>query len=282
MSPPPDVLERLGLAQDGWTPLDGGMNAVWRRGDEVLKRVVEPDEAQAEVRMLRAVQLPVAVPALLGVAEEHGATWLLTSWLPGERLSQVWDALDGQERTAVAEVLGHALATLWATSVEGLAEAPLRLADRPTQVEAAVRRQLGFGLDPAHRDELRALARATPLDADLVVTHADLHGDQVLLGRGPRGWQVTGLLDFGDAVLAPRHYDLVSPFCALLGPDLRLRETLVDAAGLEVDADWADRMLALTLLHPWIELPLLLEAGASLRSLAAWLSVRPPRRRGPA
>lgn len=282
MSPPAAVLGRLELPQGGWTPLSGGMNAVWRRGDLVLKQVVEDVEAQVEQRMLAAVRVPVAVPTLLGAAEHDGATWLLTSWLPGERLSQVWDALDRPARTAVAETLGHVLAALWATPVDGLSEAPLALGDRTVQIEAALQRQLGFGLDPAHCDDLRALAGAATLDDERVVTHADLHADQVLLGRGPRGWQVTGLLDFGDAVLAPRHYDLVSPFCALLGPDRGLREVLVDAAGLGVDADWMPRVLALTVLHPWIEVPRLWRAGGALSSLSAWLSVRPPRLRGPA
>lgn len=282
MSPPGEVLERLALVQHGWTPLAGGMNPVWRRGDHVLKRVAETGEAQAEQRMLGAVRLPVPVPALLGAADHDGATWLLISWLPGERLSQVWDGLDRAARTTVAETLGGALAALWATPVDGLGDAPLTLEDRPAQVEAAVRRQLGFGLDPAHADDLRALASAAPLDDERVATHADLHRDQVLLARGPRGWQVTGLLDFGDAVRAPRHYDLVSPFCSLLGPDPGLREALVDAAGLGVDADWLPRLLALTVLHPWIGLAQVVGAGARLPSLAAWLSVRPPRLRGPA
>ena len=282
MTPPVEVLEHLGLSHEGWSPLSGGMNAVWRRGEHVLKQVTDPSEAQAERRLLATVQLPVNTPTLIGVADHQGATWLLTSWLPGERLSQVWGALERQERTAVAEALGHALAALWATPVDGLDKAPLGLADRPREVEAAVLRQLQFGLDPTHLHALRALAGSQPLEGDVVVTHADLHADQVLLGRGPRGWQVTGLLDFGDAVLAPRHYDLVSPFCDLLGPDRHLREALIDAAGLAVDADWDRRMLALTLLHPWMDLQRLLRPGVHLAALSAWLSARPPPRRGPA
>lgn len=275
MIPPAGALSALHLPDDGWTPLSGGMNAVWRRGDLVLKRVTDPDEATAERLLLTtAPALPVPIPAWIGAADHEGATWQLTSWLPGERLSQVWASLDHPARTAVAETLGHTLAALWATPVTGLQRAPLRLAERPAQIEAAAQRHLL----PA--DVLGELAGSEVLDEDCVVTHADLHGDQVLMTRDARGWRVSGLLDFGDATLAPRHYDLVSPFCDLLGPDQSLREVMVDAAGLHIDAGWDRRMTALALLHPWIDVPRLL--SPDLTSLSAWLSARPPHRRGPA
>jgi aminoglycoside phosphotransferase (APT) family kinase protein len=62
-----------------------------------------------------------------------------------------------------------------------------------------------------------------------VVLHADLTGDNVLVG----GDRVTGIIDFADAFVGPLTYELAAPACFVTRGSPAHRDSMLRGRGLE-------------------------------------------------
>lgn len=82
-----------------------------------------------------------------------------------------------------------------------------------------------------------------------VLLSADLTEEHVLLAERKGRWRVTGLIDFGDAVMGHPHYDFIAVLAFFtFGRPVRSR-ALVEAYGLELTPALADRLTTYCLLH---------------------------------
>jgi hygromycin-B 7''-O-kinase len=92
-----------------------------------------------------------------------------------------------------------------------------------------------------------------------VLLSADITGDHVLLTRQDGCWCITGLIDFGDAMMGHPHYEFIAPFVCFTFGSPHLTWQLVASYGLAFTRDLADRLTTYCLLHRYARLDDFLE-----------------------
>jgi hygromycin-B 7''-O-kinase len=104
------------------------------------------------------------------------------------------------------------------------------------------------GLD----DLLHDAAALTALDRPPVILTGEYIPENFLLSRGSSGWQLAGLIDFGDVMTGMREYDLLGPSAFMTAGMPRRVRSLFEGFGYsaaDITPDLKQRLMALMLLH---------------------------------
>lgn len=261
------ICARHALDPETLAPGHPGTHVVFHAGrDRVVKLYAPPwpDDFQRERAVLERLSAHpgLGAPQCLAEGQLEGWPYLVMTSVHGLRLGDAWPSLDQHEREQVARRCGEWLAALHEVPTAGLE--PLSI-DWPAF--AAERARLCLAEQRAagpHEGWLRAVA---DLLADLpplyepgflpVVLHADLTEENVFVGCFGGRWKITGVIDYGDAMLGHPHYDLACPGCFVTRGSIARQRALLLTFGLPeatLDADLARRLLAYTLLHRYIRL----------------------------
>ncbi len=236
-----------------WERASGGLNVVWLGPDAVIKCYLprDADEARYERDALRAIagRVPAPVPEILAEGEVDGWPWVALSRLRGTPLLE--SGLDRTGRLRAAHQAGE-----WLAALHAIAAPPSIAARRPNFARWLLdawpdtrERHLHEGLATAIVDASPERVAAMGLTVgDAVFAHADLHDENLLVDEHGK---LTGVLDFGDAAVAPIAFDLVAPVVHVGRGD----RAVIDAifAGLGRAVNRRD-VAAHALLHPWAEL----------------------------
>jgi Ser/Thr protein kinase RdoA (MazF antagonist) len=197
--------------------------------------------------------------------------------IPGHSLSQASDQLGPTDRLNLAAFLGRHLRAL-----HSLPTPPTLIQAREpfreflhAQYAACEQRLRDWGAVSPHLlgtlhfylfDE--AAWDTALLEPTLRLIHADLNADHVLGQRDPNtgAWTPTGLIDFGDARVADRLYELVPLHLGLFGSDTTLLRAFMAAYGPDDDLqrDFVRRAMNFTLLFQFNALGWLAKARSAL------------------
>jgi len=218
---------------------------------------------ERDVYRLLATQPDIPAPALIAsgtLFEERDDKWfwpyLVTQVLPGLSMSE--SELGETDRFAIATWLGPVVRRLHSLPLPEVGllasgwEPFLRfLTEQRAEV---VNNHIRWGVLPAHL--IAQIERYLPDLTDLIDTesvpvllHCDLNGDHVL-GESIAGhWQPTGIIDFGDARVGDRMYELVALHLGLFDANKQYLRTFLDAYGLDaaIQRDFVRRAMSMTL-----------------------------------
>jgi hygromycin-B 7''-O-kinase len=223
---------------------------------------------EREIYELLAGRGDIPTPALLAAGtlfpEEGGWPWpyLVSQLLPGRSLREMAGRVDAADTLAVAEWLGPILRSLH--QVRPPASAYLR----PTweAFDRFLAAQCANAV--AHHQQWQHLperliaqidAYLPPL-AELVdhraaphLLHCDLNADHVLGDFAGGRWRPTAIIDFGDARVGDRFYELPALHIGLFRGDKRLLRAFLEAYGFDAEMrrDFPRRAMSMTLLHEW-------------------------------
>ncbi|MBN6037130.1 phosphotransferase family protein [Amycolatopsis sp. 195334CR] len=257
------LLAELDMADQRVERFEDGSLPVYAVGDELVLKLFPPvhlDEVATEAGVLRALdgKLPIPTPHLARTGEVDGWGYVLMSRLTGESLSSVWGQLTGEDKDALAQRLGEALAALHRTPAPDLG--PADWSDFiATQRANAVERQRSAGLAEEWLEQIPAFLAEVELGTpEPVLLHTEFMRDHLLVQRGPGGWALSGIFDFEPAMRGAPEYDLVGVGVFVAGGDLAFFRRLLLAYGYtpeQLDTDFARRCLAYTLLHVYSNLP---------------------------
>jgi hypothetical protein len=242
-----EILERHDLGDAGGEPV-AGFNATYPTfvyGDVVVKLFGhlrswrESHAAERAAQDLVATDPEIAAPGLLGegrLYDDVDAPW---PYLITTRISGVaWrDAeLSTEQRLSVAAELGRQIRRVHALR-------PLRvlaLENPPALNVAAAAEQ--SSLPPhliAQIDDY--LARLPPFDRIFV------HGDLVAAHAFVESGRLTGIIDWGDAIVADRHYELIQLYRDMFACDKALLRVFLEACDWPVGKDFPRQALGLAL-----------------------------------
>lgn len=242
-----EILERHDLAGTGREPV-AGFNATYPTflyGDVVVKffgysRAWRTSHAAERVaQALVATDPEIAAPRLLGegqLFDDVDAPW---PYLITTRVSGVasWRAeLSAEQRLSVAAELGRQVRRVHALRPSGVATD----ADRPALNVAAAAEQ--SSLPPhliAQIDDY--LARLGPFDR--VFAHGDLTATHVFVENG----RLTGIIDWGDAMVTDRHYEIIQLHRDMFGCDKALLRAFLEASEWPVGKEFPRQALGLAL-----------------------------------
>jgi len=244
-----DVLSRHDLPDDGRAPAagDNPTHPTFVCGDFVVKlfgttptwRTSHAAERAAYV--LLAQDESIAAPRLVAegrLFDDADAPWpyLVTSRMRGV----AWrDAdLSRDDRLRVAAELGGQIRRVHALRPSGVATAK----DWPVDdVAPALRRS---SLPPRLAAQADAFLARLPRGEDVFV-HGDLVATHVFVDDG----RLAGIIDWGDAMAADRHYEIIQVHRDLFDCNKTLLRVFLDASGWPVDETFAVRALGHGLLR---------------------------------
>ncbi len=182
----------------------------------------------------------IAAPSLVAsgnLYDTPDAPWpyLITTRMPGIPARQADLSLDQQHVLAAA--IGHQVKRLHALPPTGVATT----ADWPDLDVAAANAQ---GSLPPHLTAQIDAYLATLPSPDLVITHGDITANHVYVTDTGR---LTGIIDWGDAMVTDRHTELIQPYRDLFNCHKPLFKTFLDAAAWPTPQDFPRVALAYAL-----------------------------------
>lgn len=224
--------------------------------------------AERAAQALVATDPAIAAPRLLGegrLDEGGGAPWpyLLLSRMPGRPLHDT--TLTAEERRALAAELGGQMRRIHALPAESV---PALEERTPREITVAARRS---SLPPHLAAQVeRYLPRLGSFDRTFV------HGDLVAMHAFVEGGRLRGIIDWGDATVADRHYELIQIHRDVFDCDKALLREFLEAARWPIGADFPQRALGLALhrqaeglaRHPTMDVFEPIAARLPLRELA--------------
>jgi hygromycin-B 7''-O-kinase len=211
------------------------------------------------------------VPRLVAEGKIEGWPYAILTAVEGVPLCQVWDALNAPDRARVAARCGEFIAALHATQTQGL---EALATDWPAFVEEQIQ-DCADHLTQSDLDEKWTRAIRAFLD-DLpplyepgfqpVLLSADVTDEHLLLSRRGGRWELTGYIDFGDAMLGHPLYEFAAPGCCITRGSPDLQRAMLLAYGYaeeQLNPTLAAQLMAYTLLHRFINVSELLKMFGS-------------------
>lgn len=259
---------RHGLRCNTIEPCAGGSNLVAAVDQRWIVKLFPPfhrHQWESERRVLPrfAGTLPVSVPELVASGElEDGYAYAIITRLGGESLESSWRRYTRIERASLMSQIGETMAAAHAVEVGDLDDLPPRWPDfLRRQIAGCRERHTRLGM-PAwivdRVDEFVADALpALPLEGARVILTGEYTPSNLLVEETRAGPRLTGMIDFGDAMIGPAIYDLLGPASFLACGDPLLLRNLIEHHG---QLDWPIRapmrrgLLALLCLHRYSNL----------------------------
>lgn len=207
-----------------WERAALGRNVVFMNETWVLKLgapgwMVESAREIHALQWITGQQLPVQTPELIGTGVVDGWSYLIQRRLPGRNLFDLWKTLNPAQRERIAIQHGEILAALHALSLpdestqKGLCfDWAAMMTEHRLMCAPEMEKS---GVNPALVAQVESyLAGADGVwqnEAKPVLLHGDLTHLNLLVEPAGPDWQITGLIDWGDAKLGPPGHEFISP-----------------------------------------------------------------------
>ncbi|MBR0438136.1 MAG: aminoglycoside phosphotransferase family protein [Clostridia bacterium] len=209
------IFMKTGIPFSGLTGLAPGTNAVFRSGDYVIKIFAPPEsgitgsnDGEREIRLMEAAgRKGISVPKIISrgtVNDLYDFNYYIMSYIEGTMLGDLYDAEKSMDKGIIREL--HDL-------VITLRQIGFEECDRLDPVRAAVENERLDLLSPELRKSF-ILGTTERLSEEYVCCHGDLTGENIIVGKNG-----ISLLDFGDAIAAPRYYEYPALFIEGLRAD---------------------------------------------------------------
>ncbi|MCA6119788.1 aminoglycoside 3'-phosphotransferase/choline kinase family protein [Bradyrhizobium sp. WSM 1738] len=203
-------------------------------------------------------RLRVAIPEIVVEGERDGWPYLVITRLSGVLGAEVWPSLPEQDKECVLAGIGETIADVQRVPAGALAHIePSWDVFMRGQIEGCRARHKRLGLLQKFLDGVDELLRDTAatlitLDGPPVILTGEYIPENFLLSHGASGWQLAGLIDFGDVMTGRGEYDLLGPSAIMTGGMPRRVRSLFEGFGYsaaDITPDLKRRLMALMLLH---------------------------------
>ena len=279
------IISRHGLPAVRPTLFADGMNPVFALGNECVIKLIPPFRAATARRETEALtglaahpQVPIA--RLLAHGATDGWAYLVTSRIEGEPLHRIWTGLDRATQLRLATEYGQVLANLHALPIGDLRPGGIIWSDfcHTSITRWTDRRDYHRLPAPLRIDGPRFLTRhASALETPRqVLLHGDLAPENLLVRRHAARWEITGMIDFGNAFRGADWFDLTAA-SVLLQPGDRATVHALLAPHLEGNrtklTTLRPLLMAGTMIHPMGDLPECLRLISGCDTCPSWSEV---------
>ncbi len=199
--------------------------------------------------------------------EIEGWQYIIISAVDGIPLNKVREKLDISDLERIVSACGELMAMLHSIDTEGLDEIAVNWHEFvKNQIQNCIHSAIDSGLDDRWIQSLYEFAENSSQFFEMnfkpVLLNADITNEHVLVKKIKGKWNLSGLIDFGDAMLGHRLYEFIAPGCSITHYSNKLRRAMLKAYGFSEDQlneTLSEQLMAYTLIHRYIKIPELLE-----------------------
>lgn len=240
-----------------------GSNLVASVGDRYVVKIFPPfhrHQWESEHRVLAHLngRVNVPIPELIasGVRED-GWTYVILGKLPGVTLENVWASCSHREKADLLARMGAIMAEVHTVPVGDLRDLdPEWGGFLARQVAGCRARHERLGMPRWFVEGIQTFVEeALPLLPSVfepVVLTGEYTPFNLLVEREGEMWTISGMIDFGDAMVGHREYDLLGPCVFLAEGDPNLLRSLLRGYGYsepQINDDLCRRLMLLQVLH---------------------------------
>lgn len=261
------VIHQQQLPEALLMPFSEGTNIVFAYGDTSVIKIFPPfhrDQFESELLVTKHLKgkLSIDTPTLEYEGEIFGWPYLIISKLEGTLLETLWENMAYNNKIVIIRELGTLIREVHSLPTDGLevidCHWPLFLEKqiahcmeqhRDTGLSAVLLQQLSTYLD--------SIKNTLPEIKKPVILTGEYTPMNFLVKQVDGAWHISGLIDFGDAMLGLPEYDLLGPGAFLIQGDKQLLRTLLVAYGYmphEMTDLLSQQLTALMLLHKYSNL----------------------------
>ncbi|KTD71209.1 aminoglycoside phosphotransferase family protein [Legionella tucsonensis] len=244
-----------------------GTNIVFSYGESKVIKIFPPfhqNQFESERLILKHVKrkLSVKTPTLEYEGEIFGWPYLVISRLEGTLLESLWEAMPQNNKVVILHELGELIREVHALPTSGLEVIDCHWPQfLEKQIEYCVEQHQTKGLPtdllqqlPTYLDSIKEALLKIRKPVILTGEYTPMN---FLVKQIDDVWHISGLIDFGDAMLGLPEYDLLGPGAFLIQGDKQLLRTFLMAYGYlphELTNRLSHRLTALMLLHQYSNL----------------------------
>jgi hygromycin-B 7''-O-kinase len=262
-----DIARSHGMPVAEPHPFEAGSNLILGLDADRILKIYPPMlrhqfvSERASLRIL-AGRLSVPIPEILAEGERDGWPYLIFTRLKGVNGEVAWPTLSESEKESVLGQIGALIAEVQRVPAGELLELePKWSSFIPKQIEGCRTRHERLKLDPRYlaglEHYLKDAPALFPTDIHPVILTGEYIPENFLLERASTGWNISGLIDFGDVMTGFSDYDLIGPSTYMAGgmPG-RVRCLLAGYGygGAELDRRLSRRLMTLLFLHRFSDL----------------------------
>lgn len=256
---------------------------------QALIKFVAPNfisQYEAEVTALKScvgAKLPVAIPKLLASQIHCGWGYLIISKVNGVMLNEVLAELSQQDKLNIARQLGEfcrALHQIPVTADHQLALDWPAFIKQQNHTSYAKRKRQGLRSDllADFIPYIAFLAYPMPAPEHYVLMHTDLHPGNLLVEKNDDGYNLSGVIDFGDALVgADEAFEFTTVIMLYCLGDGQLVNAYLNGYNFDITdkVGIMKRLMALTLLRHTGDLNYLIEHVPNVAQCTSWKETEP-------
>ncbi|GAA5215205.1 phosphotransferase family protein [Corallincola platygyrae] len=236
------ITQKHQLGESRWQRISEGGNALFRgqnaSGNGLILKLVPPNwryqgEAEAAALSLLQNQTSLAIPSLAASGEQDNWFYVVMNQLPGVSLADVWGGMNSAHKLYIVRQLADFIVELHSLDLPDAH--PLKPSWHQYHqklLDDCIARHTRKQLAPQLVDQITDYLAASPPYFDDDATffiHMDLHPWNLMVEEKGNGYQLSGVLDFGDAVIGnSRLLELATPLIFLCQGDPALTATLLE------------------------------------------------------
>lgn len=254
------------LPEASLTLFSDGTNIVFSYGEKVIK--IFPPFHQSQFESERLVlkrldgKLSIKTPTLEDEGELFAWSYLVISKLEGTNLETLWEKMPHNNKVIILRELGALIQEVHALPTDGLETIDCHWPQFiEKQIANCVEQHRAKGLSRALLQQLPAYLDSSkeilPEFKKPVILTGEYTPMNFLVNQVNGVWHISGLIDFGDAMLGLAEYDLLGPGAFLIQGDKQLLRTFLIAYGYlphELTTRLSHQLMALMLLHQYSNL----------------------------
>ncbi|HHT0594876.1 TPA: phosphotransferase family protein [Legionella anisa] len=261
------IIHRHQLPEASLMLFSEGTNIVFSHGDSKVIKIFPPfhqSQFKIERLVLKHVQgtLSIKTPTLEHEGELLGWPYLIISKLEGTLLESLWENMAHNNKVVIIHELGALIREVHALPTIGLEAIDCHwLQFLEKQMAHCVEHHRTKGLSTALLQQLPAyldsIKEGLPEIKKPVLLTGEYTPMNFLVRQVDGVWHLSGLIDFGDAMLGLPEYDLLGPGAFLILGDKQLLHTFLMAYGYsphELTNRLSHQLTALMLLHQYSNL----------------------------
>lgn len=249
------------------TPFSEGTNVVFSYDDSLVIKLFPPfhqDQFESERLVLKALEgkLSVKTPVIRYEGKIAGWPYIIITLLNGTLLENLWHTLNHSNKLVIIKELGSLIREVHSLSVYGLESIDCHWTTFiENQIHNCVENHRTKKLPiylleqiPSYIETVKKLLLKIEKPVLLTGEYTPMN---FLVTNIEGTWHISGLMDFGDAMLGHYQYDLLGPGAFLIQGDRELLNAFLIAYGYlpnELNSQLSHQLTALMLLHKYSNL----------------------------